>query len=434
VHGHTTVSSVGLGNQTLGLENSRLARWTMYALMAFPIVDFGLRFGHLHPLGVLWDKVALTILFVLAVSRYLTGHRPTWFRWHKFALGFILFGFALMFSGLAEPITAIQGFRIDIYYILFAFLIPFVVEAKDVPKLLHIGAMVAILIGISGVYQYVVKVPIPNGWADVHETVRTRVFSVLESPNELGSYMALNIPIIVGLAIYEQNRVRKWLYILGIPFCGATLLFTFTRGAWAALVLAILIMAVLFERRLFIALLVFGVIAFFLPAIHHRIADLFSPVYWLKASQSGRLYRWNMAFDKMSTDPLFGVGVGRFGGAVASLYHGGLYSDNYYAKTLGETGLVGLTLFIAMHLSLFRELFKKTIRSTQGRMKYVLIGGVTGLLAVLIHNVIENVFEYAPMAIAYFIYATLFLIWGYSIHRQESTKGALVEEAQHETT
>jgi hypothetical protein len=41
----------------------------------------------------------------------------------------------------------------------------------------------------------------------------------------------------------------------------------------------------------------------------------------------------------------------------------------------------------------------------------VVIGGLIGLLAVLFHNFIENVFEYAPMVSIYFIYATLLLIW-----------------------
>lgn len=380
--------------------------------MAFPIIDYALRFGPLHILGSIWDKVVFVILLALACGRYITGYRPQWFAWNKFALWFVVLCLGVAFAGLASPVVALQGFRIDVYYILFALLIPFVVEKEDVPKLLHVAAMVAILIAVHGVYQYVVKAPIPRGWVDVNETVRTRVYSVLQSPNELGSYMALVTPLLAGLAFYERDKWRKWLYIAGVPLCGMTMLFTDTRGAWVALAAAVFIIAVLFERRLLLVLAVFAVIGWFLPPIHHRIMELLSPVYWLKSTESGRIFRWLTAFDKMSTNPLFGIGTGRFGGAVASLSYGSIYSDNYYAKTLAETGLAGLILFLSMHFALIRELFKKSLSAFKGRERFVVLGGTTGLVAVLIHNSMENVFEFAPMELAYFVFATLLLIWG----------------------
>lgn len=394
----------------ISMENSRIVKWSVYALTAFPLVDYGLR-QFVHPIGVMWDKVVLLILLVVTALRYWYGFRPVWFKWQKFAIHFLIYGLALMFANMAQPIVTIDGYLIDVYYIFFAFLIPFAVGPKDVEKLLYAGAMLAIIIGIHGTYQYITKAPIPAGWADVNEHVRTRVYSVLKSPNELGSYMALMIPIIGGLSVYETDRWRKWVYRLGLVPCVMTLLFTFTRAAWLSLGLSVVIMAIVFERRLLIAFgVVFG-IAFFIPTIHHRITDLFSPAYWILSAQAGRLARWQEAFGQMSTNPVFGVGLGHYGGAIATQYHYSVYSDNYYAKTLGETGIVGLALFLAMHVALVRDLLTK-VKNMSGRSKFVFIGGITGLLAVLIHNSMENVFEYAPMALPYFLYATLFLIWG----------------------
>lgn len=401
------------------MSTSKLIRWGMYALMAFPIVDFALRQKGVHPLGLIWDKVVLLILVVATIVRILTGTRPTWLKWNKFAFGYIVFVLALMFAGMATPLVAIQGFRIDVYYILYAFFIPVVVEPKDVPKLLHIGVMVATLIGIDGVYQYITRAPMPSEWVNVGEQVRTRVYSVLQSPNELGAYMALVIPIIAGLFIYERHKIRKWLYGFAIVVCGLSLLFTSTRGAWVALILGLAIVALLFERKLFIALIVLCVVGYFLPPIHHRVQELFSQVYWIKSAQAGRIARWLMAFDKMATNPLFGVGVGHYGGAVSAIYHSGIYSDNYYAKTLGETGLVGLSLFFTMHVALLVELYRKVIKHVRGRIRFVFIGGMAGLIAVLIHNTMENVFEFAPMAIAYFIFASLLFVWGIDVAAKE---------------
>lgn len=400
-------------SQSDGLNSSRLARWSMYALVAYPLVDYALRLPHIHPLGIIWDKVVLLILAAIALKHWVEGSRPGLFTWQRFAGWYMLFGFALMLAGLAHPLVAIDGYRTDIYYMLYTFLIPFVVAPKDVLKLLHAAAAIAILIGIHGVYQYITKAPIPAAWISPGEHFRTRVYSVLMSPNELGAYMALMTPLVFGLFMYEQHRVRKWMYGFGSLVCLATLLFTFTRGAWVALGLAVIIVAVLFERRLLIPLAVVIVIAFFVPSIHIRFMHLLSPVYYLKsATEGGRLARWMQAFDHLAPNPLFGAGLGRYGGLVAVDFHLGIYSDNFYAKTLGESGIIGLVLFLSLHIALIREVIRKVVRPMTGRAKFVVLGGVTGLLAVVFHNFVENVFEFAPMSVMYFNLATLYLIWG----------------------
>jgi O-antigen ligase len=286
------------------------------------------------------------------------------------------------------------------------------VGPEDARPLLHAVAVIEVLIAVHALFQYAVKVPIPANWVDAGEHVRTRVFSVIASPNELGANMGLNIPLLMGLGLYERDKWRKWFYRVGVVCCFGALLCTFTRGAWASLFLALVVMAVLVERRFLIPLAVLCVAAFFVPAIHHRITDLFSPVYWSKTtSHLGRLGRWSMAFDAMSRNPLFGKGLGQFGGAIASAHHKSIYSDNYYAKTLAETGIVGLVLFLAMHFALLFDLFRHTVFRYRARLRIVFIGGVTGMLAMLMHNSVENVFEYGPSVLAYFILATLLLIW-----------------------
>ncbi|GEO24764.1 hypothetical protein AAC03nite_05490 [Alicyclobacillus acidoterrestris] len=398
---------------------ARVAKWCTYLLIAFPIVDYTLRLSALHYLGSVWDKVVLFILAVIALNRYIRGHRPRAFGFAKFAGWYILYCFALMVIGLSHPSIAFDGFRMDVYYILFGLLLPFLVEPRDVPKFLHAAAAVAILIGVHGVIQYVMAPQIPSGWVDVTEHVRTRVFSVLKSPNELGAAMEMMIPIIFGLCIWERNRVRKWVYGLGGLFCLLTLFLTGTRGAWMGFGAALLFIAIVYERKLLIVLVILGVIGFFLPPIHHRVMDLFNPVYMIKSAQGGRIIRWQTAFDVMSGNPLFGAGLGRYGGSVASTHGYSIYSDNYYAKILGESGLVGLVLFVAMHIAILREMIVTVVRRAKGRQRYLALGGLAGVVAILVHNCVENVFEYAPSLMLYFVMVGLFLLWGRSLENQE---------------
>ncbi|WP_054968887.1 O-antigen ligase family protein [Alicyclobacillus ferrooxydans] len=394
----------------LQTENSSFLRWVVYPLAAFPLINFGLQ--HWSPaLHSIWNYGVLLCLFVVAAVRYRQGFRPLTVTWTRFAGYYLLLGAGLTFAVFWHPLLTIAGYRIDVLYILVAILIPFAIGSKDITKLLYLMCSVAVLIGLHGVYQYVVKTPVPSAWMDVGEHLRTRVFSVFLSCNELGAYMALMLPVIGGFVLYDTNRTRKWLLGLGMIPCALTLVFTFSRAAWFSLGLAVVIVAIVFERRLLIVLAVLFASSFLVSSVRHRITDLLSPIYWIKSAHGGRVQRWHQAFQAMRGDPLFGAGPGHYGGSLAAYNDFSLYSDNYYAKILGEAGLVGLILFLAMHISLLRDLWSR-VQRTAGRKRLVFLGGLTGLLSVLIHNMFENVFEYPEMSLCYFFLMAIFLVWG----------------------
>ncbi len=391
--------------------SNRLVTWCTYGLVTFPVLDNGLRnLPHLHPLGSIWAEVDLLVLAIIAAIRYFQGYRPQWFMWKRMGAWYMLFAIGLTIVGLVKPTIAIEGLRFDIYNLLYVYLLPYVVEPKDVEKFLHVGASIAILIAIDGIYQYITKAPMPASWVDAGNPVRTRVYSVMESPNELADYMALMSPIVLGLCIYTKDKLRKWVYGIGSFFCLVTLVLTYTRSAWIGLFLAALIVSLIFERRLFFIIVVVAIAGFFLPPIHHRITDLFSQTYAIKASAGGRIERWMTAFGIMSTNPLIGQGIGTYGGAVAANY-GVQYADGYYFKLLGESGLVGMTLFLGLQFSIIRDLIKYSRPILKGRVRYLYLGAFIGLIAVVIHNGTEDVFEYAPSAVSYYVMGSLFFIW-----------------------
>lgn len=409
---------------------TRVGTWVGHALVWFPVIDYTLRHGPWHIVGVVWDKLVLLILIILAGIRYARGYRPPGSTWRSIAVVLVLYLLARMFAGIQQPLISFQGFRNDVYYLIFALLLPYVLEAEQAPKLLYSGAVCASLIGVDGVYQYVAAVPIPSGWVDVSEHVRTRVFSVIQSPNELGAYMALTLPLVAGMMVYERHRVRRLLLAVGTVCCLAAFVFSNTRGAWMAFFAAAVLVAIIFERRLLLLLVIIVAVALLLPPVHHRLSNLFSPVYWTKSAvQGGRLDKWATAFNVMLSEPLWGAGLGQYGGAVASTYLGGAYSDNYYAKTVGEAGIVGLTLLLATHLALIRDVIRDTIFPAHGRLRWARLGVVTGLIAVICHNAVENVFEYGPMAISYFTYATLVLCWATSSATSQRQEHAMEVEA-----
>ncbi len=391
-------------------DRSLLKKGLLYSLAGFPIVDYEV--NRLAPVvGSLWDKVALLTLAIIAMHQYRTRtRRVASVEWFKFARYFLAYGCALVLSNFFQPFLSIAGYRIDVYFIVFGLLLPLIVTPDAVVPLLRVISAVAVVVGLHGVYQYVVKTPVPPGWIAPGEHLRTRVFSVLLSCNELGSYMALMLPIIVALVIYDARGRGKWWLGLGAIPCVLTFLFTFSRAAWLSSFIAVIIVATLFTRRLLIIPAIALGAGAWVPAVRQRIEALISPAYWLSSTHGGRIARWEQAYQAFQQNPLFGVGPGQYGGAMAAFHHFSMYADNYYAKTLGETGMVGLVLFFSMHLALIRDVWLRAKRAVD-RNKILYLGGLTGLLSVFIHNNFENVFEYSSMSMSYFFVASLFLVF-----------------------
>lgn len=192
-----------------------------------------------------------------------------------------------------------------------------------------------------------------------------------------------------------------------------TLVFTFTRGAWVAFFVGALVFTWLVDKRLTIIAVVLTVLAiFFVPPIHARMDQFLSPVYWVKTEQSGRIDRWGHAYNQMRKDPLFGAGLGRYGGAVASKYFGIIYVDNYYAKTLAETGLLGLLSYLGLLFVYLRDVYRVLKRTVDPRMRYLMIGVFSSLIVVVSHNAVENIFEVPSMNYLFWMVGTLVLIYG----------------------
>ncbi|BCJ87755.1 O-antigen ligase family protein [Effusibacillus dendaii] len=384
--------------------------WALISLACFPIVDYVLRL--LPIVGSIWDKLILLGLALIAVYRFVAGDRFERLPYHRVMIAFLALGAAYVAIDLPFFAADFEGFRAVYWYMLFVFVLPFVVRERETAlQLVRFSLYAGLLISLHGIYQYIVKTPIPPNWIDAGESLRTRAFSLFGSPNIMGSYMILLFPTAVGMA-WSASSWRQRILFGGIALAAMmALLFTFTRGAWLALFVALVITAALIDRRLLILILVAAVAAFFIPKIHTRVTQLFDPLYWMKAAKDGRVYRWLLAYDVVRNNPFFGTGLGHFGGAVAARRFNAMYVDNYYAKTIGEMGLVGLFAMLALFWTVMQNLYKRIFKPLRSRPNWPLLAGMfAGLLALLVQNAVENVFEVPAMNFLFWFYVSLLVI------------------------
>ncbi|MTV49909.1 hypothetical protein GJ688_13090 [Heliobacillus mobilis] len=391
----------------------------LWGVAAYPFIDWLLRLKTAS-LANWWDELLMVLIVGSLFVHWITTPNFRW-RSHPTAAPLTAFISVMLFLFLIDhtyPSLAIpiDGLRVVIQHMLWFYLVVQLVRSPGQASLLIIVfTFVGAGIAAYGVYQYVTGAPMPSGWVDQAEDLRTRAYSIVGSPNILGSLLVLTTPIALGLAY--QGRPWQRLFYLGITAVMALgLLFSFSRGAWLGLALAVILFSLLQDRRL-IALMLIGAILLpvLSPSVSDRIGYLLSPEYFKKSSTDGRLERWSLALEQLQAHPITGAGFGRFGGAAAErhraeLPHRTLYTDNYYMKTGAETGLVGLISFILLMVAAVRTAVGSAVHGPP-RYRPIAVGIACGLFGVVLHNAVENVFEVPLMVASFWLCAAL--VWVY---------------------
>lgn len=394
---------------------SQSTTW-LYLLLAYPVIDYVLR--KILPIPVVssfWDEALLIILMVFTFGAFLQTNRTMPGIKHLLSAFFVL-GLALMVTDMANWEASVEGFR-SVYQYIIAFLMGFYLlkSVEDLDKFMKVLALIGFLAALVGVMQVALGVKTPESWVQEGEAITTRAFSFVTSPNVLGSYMALIVPVAAGLFVQSKGLWKKGLWAVVTLATLAALLLTGSRGAWFALAFAMFICFYIWNKRIAGYLVLAGVIGlvalFFVPesvpmvgTIKNRIFTLFTPEYFDSSSQGGRVGRWGEAYDKMRIEPLFGVGLGHHGGAVASRHFGTIYSDSYFFKSLAEYGLIGIILWLGLVVSMLKygaRLIRKLIGSPHF---FPVLGLFGGLIAVATHNLVENIFEVPFMALYFWLF------------------------------
>lgn len=380
-------------------------------------LDYFLRnFVNIGILSSLWDEglMLLALVYVCwrkAMRRAPIGTRAT--PVDVYILLFIGVGFFLMCAVSPYMGIAVAGLRAVVQYILWFFLIIRLIEDdRDFAILYGTLVVMAVLVGLHGIYQFIVAAPIPAAWvSQTEQSVRTRVFSITGSPNIMGSFLVLFAPMAAGLAYYSR---KLWVRVAAVCCTGVmclSILFTFSKGAWGGLVVAVLVFSLFLDRRLIALMAVGGAGALlFVPSIANRITYMFTSDYVEASQRAGRMVRWETGLQLLhESNSWLGFGLGRFGGAVAMQNQimektdtfEYFYMDNYYLKTLVEMGYIGLIFFIILLIGMALWCLRAIGRTRRTDVHPLAVAMFAGMCGVLVHCYFENIFE-VPYMVAYF--------------------------------
>lgn len=408
-----------------------LHQWLLVAFGCYLPLEYIIRdLLNISILASVWEELFLLAGFGLVLWRRMLQQTDALHRETPVDAWMLLFaGVGLVLAALVRPYPSVvmAGYRIVVQYMLWFFIIIRLIENDDDFRGLYLTfALVVSMLALHGIYQYVIGVEIPVNWVSQTEMgVRTRVFSITGSPNILGSLMVLLAPLCAAGLYYCKRPIKKILCLGLLGCCLLTLLFTFSRGAWIGIMVAVLIFAIFVDKRL-IALMLAGISAILVavPSITSRITYLFTQDFAEASAVGGRAMRWELGRSLLTeSHPWLGFGLGRYGGAVAMQNQildptetfDYFYLDNYYLKIMVEMGYLGLIFYCLLLLALviwgLRAIQQSGPRLSTlpgdpltrgiGSPRVLAVALFSGMMGVLAHCFFENIFE-EPFMTAYF--------------------------------
>lgn len=380
----------------------------------YVVVDYLIRrIPIIMRLGSVWDEILLLLLAIIFIFHRVKSGGKVGFNFTPMDLPIIIYiilGLCHVLIKGPNMLIAIEGFRSVFQHILWYFIFTqYIRTIKDSEVIINGILSLGLFLGIHSVYQYIAKVPMPGNWVDTAENISTRAFSIIGSPNILGVIFVLFIPLGISMILTKKNKFQRLFYSFSTLFMTLGLLLTMSRGAWLAFAFSMAIYTIALVPRLIVPLTGIGAgFVLFGGRLSERLLYMLSPVYLMKSAAGGRLYRWEIGLELWRKNRLFGVGLGRYGGAVAMNNNlAPFYLDNYYLKTLTEMGLygIGALLFLIVSFIVFAI---KIIRTSKNHYnKIMAIGLFSGAMGVLAQNFVENIFEVPAMIVYFYLVVAL---------------------------
>lgn len=220
-----------------------------------------------------------------------------------------------------------------------------------------------------------------------------------------------------------HTRYRRWLRV-AIILCLVALFLSYSRGAWAALLVGVVTAVVMYRRwlRQTLVIVCLGAACFtgwllyhdhyvrFIPDYTHTIfhtdfeAHLAATVSLKDVSDAERFYRWVAGVKMVIARPVTGFGPNNFYGQYRS-YTAGAFKTwvsnnpdhssvhNYFLLTALEQGVPGLLILIALVLSVL--LTAQRLMHTLQNHRYRVTAWVTGIVfsMVITVNLLSDLVE-----------------------------------------
>ncbi len=336
------------------------------------------------------------MMYILACFflKFLRGKRVISIRWLDLTV--LCFMAVFLCAGLfsASPAQSVFPVMVFLCFMCGYFLCVNLIRSKEwIHRCLGAVLCSAVLVALYGIYQNFFTVA-DTTWQDTEmfADIQGRVVSTLENPNVLAEYLIMILPCAVAGFLISEKVYTKLCYLFAAGILGACLIFTWSRGAWLGLLIAMMIFLLMYSKKVLVIGL-FGILAIpFLPfVLPQSILNRFLSIGNLgDTSTSYRVHIWEGTLNMLGDHFLGGIGVGTgvFGEVYPRYALSGIesapHAHNLYLQILVETGIVGFLLFFIFLFTFVKRnftFFAKPLPTASRIMAAALFSGILAVLA-----------------------------------------------------
>ena len=176
--------------------------------------------------------------------------------------------------------------------------------------------------------------------------------------NETAAFLAQFAMFFWGMVQFIKRRKVKFIFYGIVASTVFATMYTFSRGAYVAVILSVFVLGALKDRKL----LVIGAIFLFtwqliVPvAVRERVTMTESANGQLEASANERVRLWEDAEQSMLSSPVLGNGYATY--QLTTHIDGLKDTHNWYVKVIVESGIVGLLFALALFQQMFATAYR----------------------------------------------------------------------------
>lgn len=350
------------------------------------------------PLGYLsvWGVLILFIMSdkISELSELIARNKPL-----------LLFIVSISLSTLFSNIPASSAVFLILAVLQYSYysMIVYYLENKGIKSLFNALNYMAIITSTFGIYQFLTgRLEINKHWAGYSQSLSSlsRVYSTLYNPNIFAAYLVINICFIISWILNVQKEPLKK---LSLVLCSISLIFTYSRGAFVSLLIALLIIYILNRDNsilLYAAIMLILFILFNNGAGYERI-DITKINH--DSSSIYRLEIWRTSYEIFLRNIIVGNGIGTLWYSlshVSSKLWGVIYhAHNLFLHFAAETGILGLLTFMNMGIWLFINSCYIIRNSCDSLKKFAALGTIGSCAAIMVHGIIDAVIVVPTMSL-----------------------------------
>lgn len=294
-----------------------------------------------------------------------------------------------------------ESFRFFTYIILYiAIKYEFNIK-RNFTKFMKIFLGQSFVVFILGIVQKITNIGVTVETNGVY-----RMESTLGYPTAYGAYIVIVIFPLLIFMLKSKNFKLKVFTAITIFFGMISLVLSYSRNAWLALGVGLLILAIIYNYKFIYALLGAGIFGIAIPFLRERLIQLAS-----SSINGGRIKLWKIAVKMIKEHPVKGIGQGNYVDLVDSYFerypnlyelgHEGFPTHNSYLKELCEIGIIGAIVFFSTYVIMGIKLFminKKYSNEYLG----LTIGVCASFISFMFINMFDNMM-FTPKVMTMFV-------------------------------